>query len=389
VVIALYGLLLIVTIGTLDASILGTSSTAIADSARTFMGKPGFVLLTIAAMLAFVSTANAGILAASRYPFALSRDLLLPSLFAKVHPKTHTPFVAILLTAAFISFAIIIPLELLVKAASAVIILTYILLHTTIIILRESNIQNYQPSFTSPFYPWNQLIGLAAFCVLLIKMGTGILLTSFALICVGIFVYFLHGRFRASKEFALMHLVARIMNKEIQNSVLEKELKQVLHNRDEISYDRFDHLVEDADLIDIKEKINLEELMEIISNDIENKVHIEANNINQLLHERERDSSTAISPFVAIPHLIVEGEKIFELLIIRARKGVYFSEVSPSVKAIFVLYGSKDERTFHLQALASIAQIIQTAHFDELWLKAKRETNLKDILLLADRRRFH
>jgi mannitol/fructose-specific phosphotransferase system IIA component (Ntr-type) len=179
------------------------------------------------------------------------------------------------------------------------------------------------------------------------------------------------------------------MNKEIKNSVLEKELKQVLQHRDEISYDRFDHLVEDAALLDISKDLELEELLQLISIEIAKKHNINSQNMSALLHEREKDSSTAITPFVAIPHLIIEGEKIFDLLIIRSQKGVFFSEASPSVKAIFVLYGTKDERNFHLQALASIAQIVQTLHFDELWMKAKHEANLKDIMLLSDRRRFH
>jgi len=389
VVVTLYVLLLIVTIGTLDASVLAGSNTAIADSAKVIMGKPGFYLLTFAALLAFVSTANAGILAASRYPFALSRDELLPAFLRKVHSRSHTPYISIIITALFISLSIILPLEFLVKAASAVIIMTYILVHSTIIILRESNIQNYQPSFTAPFYPWNQLLGLVAFIVLLIKLGTGILLTSLALICIGIIIYFLYGRFRASREFALMHLIARIMNKEIRNSVLEKELKQVLHHRDEVSYDRFDHLVEDAQLIDLDDSLNMEEFLQIVSEKISERTHISQEQINEILHEREEDSTTAITPFVAIPHLILGEEKLFDMLIIRAKEGIHFSEESPSVKAIFVLYGSKDERTFHLKALASIAQIVQAAHFEELWQKAKHETNLKDVLLLSDRRRFH
>src|SRR5690554_7120296 len=55
----------------------------------------GTYLMTGAAMAAFASTGNAGLLSTSRYPFAMSRDTLFPKGFAKVG-KSGTPYPAIL-----------------------------------------------------------------------------------------------------------------------------------------------------------------------------------------------------------------------------------------------------------------------------------------------------
>ena len=55
--------------------------------------------------------------------------------------------------------------------------------------------------------------------------------------------------------------------------------------------------------------------------------------------------------------------------------------------AVFILVGSRDERNFHLRALSAIAQAVQAADFDKDWLRAKSIDELRDIILLAERRR--
>ena len=94
-------------------------------------------------------------------------------------------------------------------------------------------------------------------------------------------------------------------------------------------------------------------------------------NRGQLLVQREEESSTVLTPNLAIPHIIIDGEKTFDVLLVRARGGICFSDAAPCVHAIFVLVGTRDERNFHLRALAAIAQIVQDL------LKAELEFNRK------------
>ena len=61
VVSILYMLAVLVTTGVLGASQLDNSLTPISDGAAVFMGSWGRVVLSIAAILAFISTANSGI----------------------------------------------------------------------------------------------------------------------------------------------------------------------------------------------------------------------------------------------------------------------------------------------------------------------------------------
>jgi len=388
VVTLIYVLVLIVTVGVYGGETLSGSLTPLADAARTFMGTPGFMLLSAAAFLAFISTANAGIMAASRYPFALSQDRLLPSFLAYIPRRFSIPVFSVLLTGGLIALAQLLPLEHLVKAASTVIVLTYVLAHVSVIILRESGIQNYRPSFRSPLYPGIQIVSMLLFLLLLIDMGMFTLTLSIGLIIAGGIFYLVYGRRSSKRHYALLGLVERLTNKALVTTGLEAELKEVLKHRDDVVYDRFDRLAEEAPVLDIEEAVDVDEAFRRAAGIMTPVLDIPPRKIHQLLQEREADSSTALSPFVAIPHIVVPGERRFALFLLRCGAGIRFNERIGTVQAMFILAGSRDERQFHLQALAAIAQIVQEKHFEERWRKARTAVHLRDILLLSTRRRM-
>jgi len=105
------------------------------------------------------------------------------------------------------------------------------------------------------------------------------------------------------------------------------------------------------------------------------------------LLDREKESSTVLTPYLAIPHIITDGEHRFGILMARCREGILFSETAPRVHAVFVLAGTKDERNFHLYALAALAQIVQEPQFERGWMSARNEEALRDIVLLGRRKR--
>ena len=386
----LYTAMLIVTVGIAKSDNLSDPNnlTPIANTAKLFLGNFGFYMILIASMLAFITTANAGIMSASRYPMAMSRDNLMPKLLGVISPKSGTPIASIIITGIFIVFAIMLPLDILIKAASTVVIMNYILSSFSVIILRESKIQNYRPSFKSPLYPWVQIIAIIAFLFLIFDMGLYPILISCGLIVLGFIVYLLYGRKREHNEYALLHLIERVMNKKLTSYNLEGELKSILYERDDITKDKFDNLIENAIVLDIEQKVTMDELFTLIAEQLEVRMSITKEEILRKLHDREEQASTALTPFVAIPHLIIERENSFEIILIRSQQGIEFSADQKEVKAIFVLAGSMSERNIHLKSLSAIAQIVQNKEFEKKWLNANRKKNLKDIILLGERRRF-
>jgi len=388
VVVSLFYLFVIsVTVGVLDGQGLRESLTPISDAAAVFMGRGGRIVLSVAAVLAFISAANGGIMAASRYPMALSRDEMLPQFLGRINPRFRTPTASVLVTGAFVIMALFLDLKVLVKAASAVLILTYVFTCFSIIILRESRLQNYRPEFRAPLYPWIQVVGVIGMIALLFGIGREAFQASLFLIAGGLFVFWYYGRIRDTREFALLHLIERITAKELTTRSLESELKEIVRERDEILKDRFDHVIEQAHVLDIAGKISMESFFQLAAEQMARKLEVQPDRLYELFLARERESTTALTPFLAIPHIVVEGQHHFDVLVARCREGIYFSETAPQVHTVLVLVGTRDERPFHLRTLAAIAQIVQDGDFERKWMAAKDTEALRDILLLGKRRR--
>jgi mannitol/fructose-specific phosphotransferase system IIA component (Ntr-type) len=385
----LYTAVLFVTVGTLQPAELKSSLTPIADSATRFAGRAGYLVITMASLFAFVTTAIAGILSASRYPLALSRDSLFPETVGRLSVRRNTPVTAILLTGGIILLSLFLRLELLVKAASTIILSSYVFTNIAVIILRESSLQNYRPSFRTPLYPAPQVVSVLLFIFLIIDLGLDAFEIAVILLLLSLAVYFFYGRKRAKREYALLHLIERITNKKLTTDALESELRDIVRERDEIVADRFDDLVQDAEVMAFEGPMELEAFFSSVSERAAEKLHMNREALYRALMEREHESSTAITPFAAIPHIVMEGTGLFHLVLVRCRQGVRFSTSRQDVRSVFILIGTKDERMFHLQALAAIAQVLQDPVFEKRWMDAKVPAGLRDVLLMSSRKRVH
>jgi APA family basic amino acid/polyamine antiporter len=383
----LYAMVLFVTVGTLRADALKGSLTPIAEAASSFLGKTGYILITVASLLSFITTAIAGILSASRYPLALSRDALFPGIVGRIHKRRNTPYVAILLTGALIVFSLFFRLELLVKAASTIILSTYVFSNIAVIVLRESGLQNYMPSFKAPLYPYTQILSVVLFVFLIADVGLDAVEIALGFLFLSAAIYFFYGRKRAGREYALLHVIERITNRKLTTDSLESELRDIIHERDEVVFDRFDHKVRESEVLDMKGPLEIEDFLRGVSASLEGKLKIEGKTLFKEILNRERESSTAITQFTAIPHIVIDGHGIFQVVLVRCREGVRFSDERKNVKAVFILIGTRDERHLHLQTLAAIAQIMQDESFEKRWIQAKSPAGLRDVILLSARKR--
>jgi len=356
----------------------------------TPMRNAGVILLAAAAMLAFFTTANSGILSASRSPMAMSHDGLLPQLFRKISTRFSTPWVSILTTSCFIIIVIAaFNIQMLVKVASTMILMLFLLVNLAVLIMRGSKIQNYRPLFRSPGYPWVQIIGILAYTILIVGMGLAALLTTAAFLLGGAAWYFLYVRTRIHRESAFVYMVRKVVSKEIYRSKLEDELKQIALERDEVAQDRFDDLVRDCAILDIPSSITAADMFRQAAKVLAERLPNTEEQLYALFEQREAQSSTVIQPGLAIPHIIVPGRKLFDVLLVRCREGINFPNQDEPVKVGFVLIGSADERNYHLKALMAIAHIAGEPDFMQRWLVAPESEHLRDIVLLSGRQRHH
>ena len=174
---------------------------AIEDPVRAFAeivgGSNVAIFAAVVAILTMTSMSLAGILAASRYLFAMSRDNLLPDLLEDVHPRFEPPHIAIALTALGMAVALLtIDVHQVAEYASGFQIMVYILMCLSVLVLRKATPSHawYQPEYNAPLRPLLQLFGIASGTLLLYFMGAEAVIGAVTAGVVGWLIYMGYGR---------------------------------------------------------------------------------------------------------------------------------------------------------------------------------------------------
>ena len=164
--------------------------------AETVAGTKFGVVAAALSVLTMISMALAGILASSRFLFAMARDNLLPQALEEVNVKFETPHWPIILTGAAMALAIFyVPLKDVVKLASGFKIMIFMMINSCVIILRQTSKEHdWNPSYKSPMYPYIQLWGIIAGAVLIAFIGNKAFIGAAAAVAAGAATYYLYGR---------------------------------------------------------------------------------------------------------------------------------------------------------------------------------------------------
>lgn len=159
------------------------------------------VIIGIIALLAIINSCNAGVLAASRFPFAMSRDNLLPKPLGRLSKKFLTPVMSIVLSSLLVGASIVfLDVSKIAKLASAFMILIYMLENLCVIILRETRPQWYSPRYKAPFYPVLQIFGIGSGALFLYAMGSLSLVAILAISIPGTIFYLLYAKKRTTRK---------------------------------------------------------------------------------------------------------------------------------------------------------------------------------------------
>jgi mannitol/fructose-specific phosphotransferase system IIA component (Ntr-type) len=356
-------------------------------------GKLGVLALSIAALIAFISVANGGTLAASRYPLALSRDHLMPRFFQKLS-RWNTPFLAISST---VSLVILILLFLdptqIAKLASAFQLMVFSLICLAVIIIRESKIEAYDPGFKSPLYPWLHLLGILLPYILIYQMGIVPLLFSIGLIATGALWYWYYARKKVVRSGAIYHLFERLGRSRFDG--LEIEMRGILKEKGLRESDPFDEIVIRSHVLEYNEKEEFVNVVHLASEWISQFVDERPQQIEKQFLEGTRMGATPVTHGIALPHLRLSGLEQAEMVLVRGRKGIHIKYKDPmkdldreeeaEVNAIFFLVSPVKDPTQHLRILAQIAGRVEEEGFALEWQDAKDDQEIKEALLHEDR----
>jgi len=175
---------------------------AMIEAAEHFMmGSLGRIIFLIGGLFSTMSALNATIYSSSRVSFAMGRDHNLPRIFAKIHPKTRTPYMAVFISGIFIALmAVTLPIEDIASATDAMFLLLFVFVNLAVINLRK-NRPDLDRGFRVPFVPFVPIlatvINLALAVVLFFYRPLGVWVCVGYLLF-GIAIFYLYAR---KKEF--------------------------------------------------------------------------------------------------------------------------------------------------------------------------------------------
>jgi amino acid transporter/mannitol/fructose-specific phosphotransferase system IIA component (Ntr-type) len=390
--IIIYGIGTYVMVGVLPATELHGNLTPVADTAALLFGEWGGYVLTFAAILSFFSVANAGIMSASRYPLAMGRDHLMPGIFRRL-TKHATPQYAIAATVGIIVLCVVLidPTGI-AKLASAFQLLLFALNSAALIVMRESQIESYDPGFRSPFYPWMQLFGIFAPIMLIGVMGWLPILFTIGLVALGMAWFFYYGKERVIREGAVYHVFARLGEKRFDP--LDSELRGILKEKGLREEDPFEVIVARAAHLDIHDRVTFEEVVRQASSILAKRLHAPAELLVEKFLEGTRIGATPVSHGAALPHLRFPDIKRPEMVLVRSKLGITVELENPlavaetmdsPIFAFFFVISSAENPGQHLRILAQIAGHVDEDAFLERWLGAKDDQELRGILLRDER----
>jgi mannitol/fructose-specific phosphotransferase system IIA component (Ntr-type) len=260
----------------------------------------------------------------------------------------------------------------------------------TLILFRESGIRSYMPKFRAPLYPYLQVFGLLAGVFLLIEMGTFTVFLTLFFLSLGFIWYKVYAQKKASQHSALVYVLEKLVakDKELEADSILTELNDIIIQQDDFIRDRFHRLVEESKILDIEEPCTVEDFFRQITDMLSPELGIDSKDLYEKFYAREMDVSTVVRDGLAIPHIIVDAENAHKLVLVRARAGIIFPE-NQAVHIAFVIVGSAGEpdRSLHLKDLVAIAQITSNPEFDNEWMTAENEEELRTLLFLAERKR--
>ena len=372
---------------------LRSDLTPVATAAAAFFdwlpGGLGVVLIVVAAIAAFASTGNAGILSASRYPLAMARDNLVSPRFAELG-RFRTPTAAIIATAILMSAAILLlDVEGIAKLASAFQLLLFSLLSLAVIIMRESEIEGYDPGFRSPLYPWLHIFGVLAPFWLIAEMGEMAVLFTLGLIGLTIGWYFHYAEPRVERAGAIFHAFHRLGR--MRHRGLEGELRDILQERGVREEDPFQEVVARSDVLEFEKAPTLEELVAAVSEHLVQGLELDPDEVAERLCREMRSGFVPTGRGTAIPHIRVPGSGRARLVLVRCRVGIDDPRpgdlpMDPAgLQALFFLASPEEGPGRHLRFLGTLATQVEDPDFLERWLGAGEASELKSILLRDER----
>ena len=163
---------------------------------KTYMPGYGWLstLVSVAILAGFSSVMLVMLLGQSRVFFSMSRDGLLPKLFAEVHPKFRTPWKCNMVLYVFVGLlGGFLPGDITGNMTNLGTLFAFVLVCIGIIVMRKTNPGHSRP-FRAPLVPLVPILGVVFCLAMIISVDSTSKIAAGSWMVVGLFVYFLYAR---------------------------------------------------------------------------------------------------------------------------------------------------------------------------------------------------
>ena len=133
---------------------------------KALFGNAGKIIIVVLAITTTSGLISSALAAIPRLLYGMAHHKQLPTIFMRLHPKRKTPWFGILFLSVLITIPMLIfgknpdALLMLVISAASCWLLTYIIAHIDLMVLRKKYPKHQRP-FKSPMFPLLQLLGIA------------------------------------------------------------------------------------------------------------------------------------------------------------------------------------------------------------------------------------
>jgi len=172
---------------------LASSSAPLADVAHSVLGSNGSITLSLIALFATASTVLITLIAGARILYGMAKSNSLPQFLSKIHPKTKTPWIAvvgILITS--IGFAFVGDIVIVANITVFAVVITFAVINLAVIALRYT-----EPELERPFrvpinvgkFPILPLFGFGITVYMALQFEIEVVFVGIAIIGIGAVFY--------------------------------------------------------------------------------------------------------------------------------------------------------------------------------------------------------
>ena len=177
---------------------LATSSAPMAMVAERGLGSEAHLVLSSIALFAITNTVLITLVAGSRIFYGMAREKVFPSLLEKIHFKTKTPWIAVLvILITSIGFTFIGDIVIVANITVFAIVITFASVNLAVIVLRYTE-PNIERKFKVPLnigkFPILPLFGLGISVYMALQFEIEIVLAGMAIIVSGAIFYFFNKK---------------------------------------------------------------------------------------------------------------------------------------------------------------------------------------------------